>query len=205
MKTILPILTLLIFNSLNAQPPKDLNIDHMQRGYIYAASKIKDPNAPGGYASSENYPHKVPPSIKIKDPGLILWLDDKHPAKFEGYNGHHLYLINNTGATVELSASDSRLNILAEVYIDEKWQPIEYYPSSWCGNSYHNLAIKTGYYWIFQVPKYAGAIQTRLRYKLTLEKDKYITSNTIDASINWKQLNIMEGHIPNGFMDPYND
>lgn len=94
---------------------------------------------------------------------------------------------------------------MAEVFYKGEWLPIEYLPSSGCGNSYHNVYLEENEYWVFKIPKFKGRIKTKLRYRLKIGKGEFIYSNEIPTSINKKQLTEKEGHKPSGIMDPYND
>lgn len=185
------------------QKKPDLNIDFMLRGHIYAKSSIEDTTAFGGFGRSDNLPKKINENLTLASSGLLLKIDTTQTVTInDKYNGYKLYLANKTDTIIRLEASDSRLSVLAEVVYKGKWNPIEYLPSSWCGNSYHNVYLKQNEYWEFDIPKFTGKIKTKLRYKLILSRDKYLYSNEIRTSINKGQLEIMEGHGPNGIMDP---
>jgi hypothetical protein len=121
------------------------------------------------------------------------------------YNGYKLYIANVTDSIVRLDASDSRLSVIAEVFYQGDWRPIEYLPRTWCGNSYHSVYLKQNEYWEFHIPKFIGKLKTKLRYKLIIDKDHYLYSNEVQTSINKGQLDIKQGHEPNGIMDPYNE
>ena len=206
-KTIITLTTFLLFCSTTfGQKKQDLNVDFMLRGNIYAKSSIIDSSALGGFGGSKNLPKKINDSLAITDSGLLLKIDTTQTTTInDKYNGYKLYIANKTDTIVQLDASDSRLNVIAEVFYGDKWQAIEYLPSSWCGNSYHNVYLKQNEYWTFDVPKFGGKIKTKLRYRLMVSKDKFIYSNEIETSFNKKQLTEKEGHTPNGLMDPYND
>ncbi|MDQ3109448.1 MAG: hypothetical protein M3R17_06095 [Bacteroidota bacterium] len=206
MKTIFFTTTLLLTLSSFAQTTKDLKVDHMLRGHIYAQSSITDSSALGGYGESYNTPKKITGDEQFSERGFFLKIDTSTNIPFtEKYNGYSLYLVNKTDSTLKLSAQDSRLNVVAEVFYEGKWQPIEYLPSSWCGNSYHTVFLSQNEYWTFSIPKFTGKIETKLRYSLALGNGKYIYSNEIQTQINKEQLTIKEGHKPNGLMDPYDE
>ena len=92
---------------------------------------------------------------------------------------------------------------------DGQWKDIEYTPRSWCGNSYHQIALEPGSYWTFTAAKYSGEIKTTLRIRLTYidpsdEKSALIAySNEIEGSINPAQFWNKRAYSPNGIMDPY--
>lgn len=187
---------------------KELNIKFMLRGYFYAGSNIEDTTAPGGFGGSSNKPKlMVNETAQLDDlKDISLFVDTNMHTNFaDGYKGYKLFLVNKSGNTISLQASDSRLYITAEVYWGGTWQPIEYLPSSWCGNSYHLVFLGNNEYWEFDIPKYHGNRKTKLRYKLSRGKEGIIYSNEIITYFNKQQLTIKQGHKPRGIMDPYND
>jgi hypothetical protein len=205
-RSLLSTALLFSFLSLWAQVPKDLNLDYMLRGYIFGGTAVEDAKALGGFGGSSNVPKKLNGTFSFTEQGFFLKIDTLKRSVFaEKFNGYTLYIVNRSDSTVKLDASDSRLYVLAEAFVDNKWQPIEYFPSSWCGNSYHRVYIKSGQYWDFSIPKYTGSIHTRIRYRLTIATGKYLYSNEISARINRKQLTEKQGHNPTGIMDPYGE
>ena len=197
---------LLLCSITFGQKKQDLNIDFLLRGNIYAKSSIIDTTALGGFGGSDNLQKKINEKLALADDGLLLKIDTTQTTTInDKYNGYKLYIANKTDTIVRLVASDSRLSVIAEVFYEGEWKPIEYLPSSWCGNSYHDVYLKQNEYWEFDIPKFTGKIKTRLHYKLILSNNKYIYSNEISTSFNKQQLEIKQGHKPNGLMDPYND
>jgi hypothetical protein len=187
---------------------KRINVSYMLRGYFYAASGVKDTLAPGGFGESGNHPKTINSKTKYTNTGSgpVMEIDTSEIVSFgNGYEGYKMILANQSGKTLKFSASDSRLNIIAEVFINKAWRPIEYLPSSWCGNSYHTLYLKDNGYWEFAIPKYYGKVKVKLRYKLQGVQNEVYYSNEIQASINMKQLTVKEGHKPQDLMDSYND
>jgi hypothetical protein len=187
---------------------KRLSIDYMMRGFFYAASSIEDTVAPGGFASSHNSPKPVTElkNMTFSKETLSLYIDTNSQANFaDKYQGYKMVIVNSSGETIGLPASDSRLSIIAEVKMEGKWQPIEYLPSSWCGNSYHTVYIKNNQYWQFNIPVYSGKHKVQLRYKLSGKNNATWHSNEITAFINKKQLSDKQGHTANNIMDPYKD
>ncbi|MDI9312292.1 MAG: hypothetical protein QM535_18930 [Limnohabitans sp.] len=204
--TFTTVIILLLSSTSFGQKKQDLNVDFMLRGHLYAKSSIIDSTALGGFGDSKNLPKKINDSLAITNSGLSLIIDTTQTTTInDKYNGYKLYIANITDTIVQLEASDSRLSVIAEVFYEGEWKPIEYLPSSWCGNSYHNVYLKQNESWEFDIPKFTGKIKTKLRYKLILSKDTYLYSNEIFTSINKGQLENKEGHKPNGIMDPYND
>ncbi len=205
-KTIIFIFSILLSSISFGQTKKDLDIDFMLRGNIYAQSSIEDSTALGGFGGSENLPKMINAENDFSESGLFLKIDTaKTVAINDKFNGYKFYIVNKSDTIIKLDASDSRLYVIAEVFYKNEWKPIEYLPSSWCGNSYHEVYLKQNEYWEFIVPKFSGKIKTKLRYRLMMGSEKYIYSNEILASINKSQLKLKQGHKPDGIMDPYND
>lgn len=178
----------------------------MLRGYIYAKSSIEDSTALGGFGGSDNVAKSLKGNDFFNEKGFFLKIDTTRKVKLEEkYNGYNFYIVNKSDSTVKLVASDSRLFVIAEVLYKGKWKPIEYLPSSWCGNSYHDVYLKQNEYWEFKVPKYDGKIKTKLRYSLMVGIEKFIYSNEIEVKINKKQLSEKMEYNSKGLMDPYND
>jgi hypothetical protein len=204
--TLTTAIILLLCSVTFGQNKQDLNIDFMLRGHIYAKSSIIDATAIGGFGGSDNLPKAINESLTLASNGLLLKIDTVQTTTInDKYNGYKLYIANKTDTIVRLEASDSRLSVIAEVFYKGNWKPIEYLPSSGCGNSYNDVYLKQNEYWEFDIPKFTGKIKTKLRYKLILGEDKYLYSNEILTSINKTQLKNKEAYRPNGIMDPYSD
>jgi hypothetical protein len=187
-----------------AQKHKDLDINYMLRGQIYAQSAIKDKEALGGFAQSDNEPRSITEEQNFSGKGLLLKVDTSKIIKIgDSFNGYHFYIANKADSIVRLDASDSRLNVVAEAFVNGKWSPIEYLPNSWCGNSSHHVYLNRNQYWQFVVPKFRGKIKARIRYKMSLENGINIYSNEVLASVNKGQLTKKQKYSPNGIMDPY--
>jgi hypothetical protein len=199
--------TLIVFCLASCgQSKKDLNIDYKLRGQIYAKSSIEDIGAAGGFGSSDNFAKQINDSLIFNDTAIFLKIDTtKIVSIADKFNAYNLYLGNKTDTTLKLEASDSRLSVVAEAFYKNEWKPIEYLPSSWCGNSYHSVYLKTNQFWTFVIPKFTGKIKTKIRYRLLLSEGHYIYSNEISASINKGQFTEKQGHKSQGLMDPYVD
>lgn len=185
---------------------KYLNIDFMNRGYCYAYSETEKNN---GWAMSENFPKKIK-TIKFPKTQLSLVIDKNEKAIFnDQFYGCKLYLANTTDKKIKLNASDSRLNILLQAINNKgNWEYIEYAPSSWCGNSYHNLYLNSGEYWNFTMPLYQGSFKTKVRAVLQYyvgKQEQFIYSNSIELSVNPAQFFNQLKYYRNNLMDPYND
>lgn len=188
------------------QSKKDLSVGFMLRGHIYALSSIADTTALGGFAESDNLPKQINASLNFPQKGLFLMIDTTIIVTInKKFNGYKFYIGNNSDTIVQLQASDSRLYAIAEVYYENKWQPIEYLPSSSCGNSFHLVFLKPNEYWSFDIPKFKGSVKTKLRYRLMVGDNKFIYSNEIATTFNKSQLKEKQEYNPNGIMDPYED
>ncbi len=184
-----------------------VNIDHQFRGDCYAYSSPKNASKSNGEAHSDNLPKMVNKSFPRN--GFYLVINQREFSKINGADlGCKLYLVNTTDSIIKLEASDSRLYIVAEALNEKKvWTPISYLPSSFCGNSYHTVILDKDEYWSFNIPVFKGTIKTKLRYTLTIDKDKTISSNEIIAYLNKDQFEKekKEGHRTNNIMDPYGE
>ena len=189
----------------------DLNVEFMTRGYFFAGSKIEDKQALGGFGASRNFPKAIEPTTGAPDNTVSLIAKPDEEAAFaEKYKGLKVLLANGTDEQVGFPASDSRLYIVQEALDrDGKWKPVEYLPSSWCGNSYHTVFLGPNEYWEFAAARYTGKFKTRLRFRLDWQKSRAekltIYSNEFDGSVNAKQFTVQQGHKPTSIMDPYNN
>ena len=190
---------------------EDLNVNFMMRGYFYAGSKIEDKQAPGGFGPSENFPKALDPNMGVrKDEISLIAMPEEATVFAEKYKGMKVLLANATNQQVGFPASDSRLYIVQEA-VDKtgKWRPIEYLPSSWCGNSHHTVILGPNEYWEFAAARYTGKFRTRLRFRLDRPeagtKKPAIYSNEFQGSVNPNQFRIQQGHKREGIMDPYDN
>jgi hypothetical protein len=191
-----------------------LNIDYMARGYFYAYSTMqRDGSDSEGWAASRNMPKKLEGN-ELGDKGsLTVYINNKEKAPFaESYAGCKLYIKNPTRDTITFSAQDSRLYMKLQAKdLKGSWKDIEYLPSSWCGNSYHQVKLDPQSYWEFTIPEYQGEQKTVVRAELTYvsksdpKKEEVVYSNEVEASINPGQFWNKKEYRPNGIMDPYND
>ena len=198
----------------NDTTTKTLNIDYMNRAHCYASSVIQNEEY-SGWGRSNNLSRHVGGNEKIA--GLYMNVNTSATEAINGYNQYALQVVNNSKDTVSFNAQDSRLYLVIEA-LDKKgeWRPIEYSPNSWCGNSYHTVALAPGYEWRFKVPVYEGEFKTKLRASLryinpkskTVRRttdEKIVYSNEFDGSINLAQFWRKPVYQPGGLMDPYNE
>lgn len=196
-------LLLLLTTICIAQETFNLNTHEMQRARLYAKSSINDTTGLQGFGESSNLAKKY--DLNFSQTGVYLKIDTSEKILLDNIiNAHKLYLVNKSDSTLKLDAMDSRLSIVAEVLHRKKWKPIEYLPSSWCGNSYHQVYLKKDEYWEFVIPVYEGEIKTKLRYRLAYSNG-FIYSNEINASFNLSQTTRVGKYKSKGLMDPYDE
>lgn len=194
-----------------SRPLNDLNVEFMMRGYFYAGSSIEDKQAPGGFGPSDNYPKAIGSGMAVPSGTISLIVKPDQGTVFDGkYRGLSVLLVNGTNERKGFPASDSRLYIVQEALDkDGKWKPVEYLPSSWCGNSYHTVFLGPRQYWQFAAARYTGKFKTKLRFRMDWQKSQSekstIYSNEFSGSINAKQFTHQQGHKPMSIMDPYNN
>lgn len=192
---------------------KKLDIDFMNRGYHYAASPPKEElQGFGGWGRSKNLYQPIKSTMNFKEDKLSLVIANKPAAWAKEYFGKKLYLANNSSDTFFFDAQDSRLSLMIQAKdVTGEWRNIEYTPSSWCGNSYHQIFLAPKYYWKFVMPQYTGAFKTKLRavvvYKMDHEdeEDKVLQSNEIEGSVNPAQFWRRRPYYSLGLMDPYDE
>jgi len=177
------ILLLVAANCLHAAEPAQFKT--MQAGCCYAGNKKDDPKALGGYGSSNNLPKRLSGKEKVKKEDVYIEIAEGREVLYEKkYEGILLRLVNGEAKTAAIDASDSRIAIVQEAQTkDGTWQEIEYLPSSWCGNSFHNVYLEPRQYWEFTVPKYSGPLKTNIRFKLVLSPTRTIYSSTYRGGI----------------------
>jgi len=196
-----------------------LNLDSKGRASCYAYS-LPDRKKSGGWAKSKNIPKPIENSFAdCTKNNLCLHVDEVCTDTIQQMIwGRRLYLQNYSSDSIQFSAQDSRLYISLQALNTEKlWVDVEYFPSSFCGNSYHTVWLNSGYYWSFHVPCYEGDIKTKMRYRVQYlnpkdqsrsywEKEVFeIFSNEFDGSVNPGQFWKKGIYRTQGFMDPYFD
>lgn len=190
MKSLLPLVFLcLCLEVCTADDLKSADVKKMLPGFCFAGSRV-DEDAPGGFGPSDNNPQKI--DKKLGAPGVVsLVAVPEVVVPFGSYRGFSLFLINRTGGEVAFEAADSRLPITREA-LDPKgrWRPIEFLPSSWCGNSFHRVFLPKNEAWVFTVPEYTGSRETRMRF--ALETKPPIYSNEFAGKINPSQFKVVK-------------
>ncbi|MEP4534192.1 MAG: hypothetical protein ABJ004_13965 [Cyclobacteriaceae bacterium] len=185
-----------------------LDVNLKLRGYFYAGTSQEDEEAMGGFYSSSNSPKPLTNELRTSaTSGTINFISfsDSIVQLSDKIQGFKVILINRTDSTAGFEAQDSRLNIVRQVYYKDSWQDIEYLPSSWCGNSYHNVYIKSDEFWEFVVPCTQGKIDAKFRFVLRDSNGTELITNEFNASFNKKQLTKEQGHQVTNIMDPYDN
>lgn len=207
MKTVIHLLFFLLLSQISLGQ-ECLNVNYKLRGYFLVGSSKIDDNAPGGFYEHKNKPKIITEEIATLTTKEELKLFVKTASNTEfikGVKGFKVFIINATDSIIKLPAQDSRLNLKRQVFYKNKWQDIEYLPSSWCGNSYHNVYIKPNEYWDLSAPCIEGKIKAKFRFQLELDDSNKIYSNEFTASFNKRQLKKEQGHTPVDIMDPYDN
>ncbi len=210
---VVPMLTMIVSMAVaqNAPIVKPLNIDFKNRAYFYAtAAPLATVEGYGGWGRSDNLYQPVTDQTHLANKNLVVLLkpEERHVLA-EKYSGFALYVINATNDTLFFQAQDSRLNMKLQAQDKNgTWRDIEYLPSSWCGNSYHQLYLPSRFQWLFTVPEYTGTRKTKIRAALGYQAsrgadEQWIYSNEIDGRVNPGQFDKMPNYKPNGIMDPY--
>lgn len=190
-----------------------LDIDYMSRGSFYARSESQaNDQSYGGWGGSKNGSNTITQEMSFPKNKFTIEIRTTDTLHLEGkWMGYKVFVANNSTDTFRFDAQDSRLYMNMQA-VDKQgvWRDIEYLPSSWCGNSYHVIALDPKQYWSFQTPLYKGSNPTRLRLKLMVKRKKgdkgyELYSNEIKGSINPAQFWRKQEYYPNGLMDPYND
>ncbi len=199
-----------------------LNIDYMNRGYFYTFSEpIDDYNT--GHGTSGNGFKKLKSSAFKGAQELFLIVNrEDTDTIYSKYKAHLVTLGNRSNDTIWFEAQDSRLYMKVQAKEnDGEWHDIEYLPSSWCGNSYHEVYLAPKSYWEFYTPCYTGDLPVKLRVELVyidpsgageinehgykIPNSLTLYSNEYTGSINPAQFWRKPGYSPQNIMDPYFD
>lgn len=192
-----------------------LNLDYMRRTFYQVASAVQLPHYAGfgGWAKSDNVPTRPTSSLL---PANKLTLHVAPTAVSDGFasriDGYRVSIANTTADTLVFDAQDSSLYLTVQAQdAHGQWRDIEYTPSSWCGNSYHQVYLAPGQGWQLMVPAYAGGLKTQLRLCLIRHKDdnphksNVLYSNSFPGSVNAAQFWRQEGHVAHDIMDSYSN
>jgi len=122
--------------------------------------------------------------LKYARKSYIIEADSIHAKNNNGQQ--QVWIINNSQDTISIQMQDgSYICVLQAKTKSGKWQPIQYWRFSSCGNSYYYKYFppKTANSFITKIPT-KGDYKTKLRYKL-LGANKFYYSNEFEGKINY--------------------
>jgi hypothetical protein len=187
-----PSLLLLLGTALCLLPGCSSETREGPRGWYYAGSNLKDEDALGGFGTCDNFPKKCDHNALGKPGELSLVAFPDEVVDFRKRKAILLRLVNRTEKTMEFSACDSGLYVVHEALDrDGQWKPLERFPATFCGNSFHRVFLETNEYWeFFAVPR-DGSFKTKLRFRLEPKGEQGIVagggtlhSNEYEGSID---------------------
>lgn len=163
--------------------------------YYRAGAPERDHRGLGGWAGCDNM--AVP--IDVAKLGLdraedlpapvLVAVPSESVSANRGLDGFALYLANGTSQTIELRAQDSALPIVCEARTESgAWVAIDERPGATCGNSYHWISLHPGRMWRLAAPAYEGAMETQVRFTLTMKDGTAIRSAEVPGRIDPKWL-----------------
>ena len=176
-----------------------LEVKYKQPTNYYVGTSRTDTTALGGFYEDLNVPKKLIPTIAKLTPrnSFEVIVQTNTAVTLEnGKAGFPIYIINKTKTTYNFLVQDSQLNLIRQVYYNNKWQDIETFAKSDCGNSSHTIYIKSKEYWLLKAPWYSGKKEAKFRFKLRmnyamtldLNTDSFIYSNEFEGSFNENQV-----------------
>lgn len=117
-----------------------------------------------------------------------------------------VYMVNQTKKSLFISEQDAQLILIQEAKNKHgKWQPIEYFRFSSCGNSYGDYILRPNYYLMTKVYKYKGEFETLLRIKMISDTNT-VYSKPFKGSVNLSQFKIVKTrNLRHQFLDHSND
>ncbi len=147
------------------------DLQYLQAARYIAGSPV-DPEAIGGYGSSDNLPY----SYFQQGTGLRATLE-------KGKSGVTVRLGNAGPGEVWLRAADSNLT----AYLEAKdksgtWKPIEWHHQITCGNSWHRVLLPAQHAWTFSVGLPSGGLKTQIRWRFK-SAELELTSNPLGYSL----------------------
>jgi hypothetical protein len=136
------------------------------RGWYYAGSNLKDDKALGGFGPCDNFPKKSEKDGPGKPSELSLVAFPDEVVDFRNRKAVLIRLINRTEKTKVFSACDSSLYIVQEALDSQgQWKPLERFPDTFCGNSFHRVILEPNEYWEFFAIQRSGRFKTKLRFR----------------------------------------
>jgi WG containing repeat len=196
----------------NVEP---LNVAFMLRSYNYVYPSDYDTSRHKSSDDTRCFAKKIQANLALPEAQLGIVVRENEAAIFQkAFKGMKAIVFNSTKDSMDIDVRDNCLYITMQA-LDTKgvWHNIEYSPSSWCGNSYYSVRLKSHEYWELTLPIYDGEIETSLRLafstkqirRFNKEISNFIYSNIFKGKINYAQFWRKEGHTPTNLMDSYND
>jgi len=169
-RTMLTSILTLVLLQQQAQNPIYMNFAQYP-----AKSMLEDTKALGGFGTSD---HAATVADKGTVPaGKIAIQLKRLPKSIE------VRIVNGAPDPFWFDAADGNILGWMEARDEEgDWAPIEYFHAITCGNSYHRIALNTGYQWNFSRPMPAGGPKTRVRWR-SFVAGKELVSNELTANI----------------------
>jgi hypothetical protein len=190
-----------------------MNIDYMLAGHFYADPALQNEKWWWSVPSVNNGPRLIQQENTFVPGALSIHVESKADTLFEDkYVGYSVSLANKSGKMVSFQTQDHRLDMIVQARNQQgEWKNIEYLPSSWCGNSYSNIDLKSGYYWQFTTPRFDGEFNTKCRIALKYinpdpelkNQETTLFSNEFDGSVNLSQFWRIQNMFSSNLMNPY--
>jgi hypothetical protein len=178
----------------NLRPPGPdaaaVTANHKLPGQYPAGSRLKDPDARGGFSPCDNYPQDLAGRDWGENGTVALVAFPSEPVAYFKHRGFALRLINRTGEAIPFAACDSMLGLVREARdAGGEWREIETPPQPICGNSFHRMVLGPGQYWEFLAREYAGPVKARMRFRLEPGDGRpTIYSNVFDGRVTRAQI-----------------
>lgn len=132
------------------------------------------------YSDQKGWPALTDLSLSVDTADITVYADK--------YFAYKIYLINGSEYPVQIPAQDGRIKIIEQAINKKgKWQDIQHFYNSFCGNSYHSICFAPGDFQVFPSPVFKGDFETRLRFRLELG-NRTIYSNIFNGRINKSQF-----------------
>lgn len=156
------------------QAPSQPDNRYMRMGTYIAGSALKDPEALGGFAVSDNLPREINDKTLLGNgPKATLKVVD---------GGLTLTLTNGGRQDSWFDAGDSKILAWLEARdVHGDWQPIEYKPWYSCGNSFHRVGLPSGFGWTWRIEMPKGLFTTKVRWRYSIKS--LLLSNEVEVGI----------------------
>jgi hypothetical protein len=125
------------------------NVPEIPIGWYCAGSNVIDDKALGGFGPCDNLPKKYTNGFPAPDGQVSLLAFPDEIVEREGHKLISLRLVNRSNQVVGFVACNSQLYIVQESRHFGQWRPLEGFPQSWCGNSFHRVFLEPNEYWDF--------------------------------------------------------